>query len=96
MSKINITKTALIKSIAENTHLFGHPFASLYTDAEGNIQHKYLPEDDQVLVLKFSGMGDYIDQNQNYPNDPYYDTLEVATYIVEDRECLATENFNII
>jgi len=90
--KITINKKELISLIAENTKEFGNSFLCIATDNEGYVYcAEQIPGEDHI-IMRLSGLENYIDENQNYPGTDDYDSKGVAEYIVENEEFL---NLNI-
>jgi hypothetical protein len=89
MTTITIEKTNLVKAIAANCVSFGDSFKGLYVDVDGNIDCcEKSNSGDAVAILTFSGMGEYLDDNHNYPQDDDFDSKGVAEFIVDDMGCL--------
>jgi len=91
-TSIIINKKTLLSAIEDNCDAFGDSFSGLYVDVDGNVSCVNKSDSGDLMpILTFSGMGEFIDENGNYPSDEDYDSNSVAAYIVDDGECL---NFN--
>lgn len=87
MNTVKINKNVLIKALEENCNKFGDSFLGLYVDVEGNIECTDLQRSgDSMLILGFSGMGDYVDNGGLHADDESYDCKGVAEYIVNDEQ----------
>lgn len=89
MKTVTINKQDLITSIESNCTSFGDPFLGLYVDVDGNIDCVELSSSGNSMpILTFAGMGGFQDDNDLHADDENYDAIGVATYIVNDGECL--------
>jgi hypothetical protein len=86
---ININKSTLINSIANNSIDFGHKLKGLYVDVDGNITCIEKSDKGNLMpIITFSGMENYIDDNGWKPENENYDANAVSQNIVSTGECM--------
>lgn len=88
---VYINKKTLINAIAVSSIEFGHAFKGLYVNVNGCIQitdNVDAKSKDLMLLLLFSRMAEYTDDNGWYPNNENYDANAMAAHIVNDRDAL--------
>jgi len=92
MKTITISRTELVEVIYQNTESFGDPFKGVYTDINGHLSvSEAQPE--LMPILSFSGVGEFVDFDGNYPQSENYEAQAVAEYIVDERDCLYEQGF---
>jgi hypothetical protein len=90
MKTINISKQQLIETIANATDDFGDIYKVVYIDIEGFCYSGEVSALDYHIIMRLSGLGSYLDESQRDPGTKNYDSLAVATYIVEEGELIKT------
>ena len=86
MKTIIVSKQQLIETIANATDDFGDSFKVIFVDIEGVCDSDEVVDSDYHIIMRLSGLGSYLDESQRDPGTKDYDSLAVATYIVENED----------
>ena len=86
MKIINIEKQELKSFIEKIIPDFGSSDTAIYIQTDGTVDVRNDGESmiDWYPLLTVSGMGDFVDENNNYPSDDNYDLSGVAEYIISE------------
>jgi hypothetical protein len=90
MKAITVSKQQLIEVIESVSSNFGNSFIVIAVDNEGFVYSAEQVDSCDHVIMTIAGLGDYVDDAQIYPANEGYDSLGVATYIVEQEDFIKT------
>ncbi len=86
MKTIKVEKEELKSTIEMIADRFGTHESAIYVRTDGALDIRNSSEsmEDWHLLLTVSGLGEFVDESDNYPDSPDYDSSAVADYIISE------------